>query len=164
MIRSTLALLLLAAPLAAQGAPKAACADSTHRQFDFWVGDWNVTMGGKPAGTNLITVEEEGCLLHEHWVGSKGGTGQSFNFVDQASGEWTQVWVDSQGGSLHLTGRLTGNQLQFTGMAPGSDGKPAHQRLTFTRNADGTVRQLWESSADGQAWTTVFDGLYRKKS
>jgi hypothetical protein len=28
---------------------------------------------------------------------------------------------------------------------------------------DGSVRQLWESSADGgRTWTTVFDGLCRR--
>lgn len=164
MIRYSLVLLLLAAPVAAQKpAAKPACSDSVYRQFDFWLGDWNVTMNGNQAGTNNITLEEEGCLLHEHWVGSKGGTGQSFNFFDRTTGEWTQVWVDNQGGNLHLTGRFSGNQMQLTGTAPGPDGKPAQQRLTFTRNADGSVRQLWESSGDGKTWTVAFDGLYRKK-
>jgi hypothetical protein len=38
------------------------------------------------------------------------------------------------------------------------------QRLTFSRNADGTVRQLWETSADGKAWQPVFDGRYTRKT
>jgi hypothetical protein len=36
-------------------------------------------------------------------------------------------------------------------------------RVTWTPNADGSVRQLWEKSADGGAtWTTAFDGLYTR--
>jgi hypothetical protein len=35
--------------------------------------------------------------------------------------------------------------------------------LVFTPNPDGTVRQLWEQSPDGETWTAVFDGLYRKQ-
>lgn len=163
MIRSSLALLLIAVPLAAQNPRPPACTDSTARQFDFWVGEWNVTVGPNQAGTNSVTLEEGGCLIHEHWVGSRGGTGQSFNFVDKSNGQWTQVWVDNQGGNLRLAGKFAGNQMQLTGSAPGPDGKLMQQRLTFTRNPDGSVRQLWESSADGTTWTSVFDGLYRKK-
>ena len=37
-------------------------------------------------------------------------------------------------------------------------------RLSFRANPDGTVRQLWETSADGgTTWTTSFDGLYTKR-
>ena len=36
-------------------------------------------------------------------------------------------------------------------------------RLKLEPNADGTVRQLWETSSDdGKTWAASFDGLYRK--
>ena len=160
----TLALILATTSLAAQqGQAPPTCAGPEYRQFDFWVGEWDVTVSGKPAGTNRITSEEDGCLIHEHWAGQGGGTGQSLNFYDRADRQWHQVWVDSGGNALHLSGTREGNQLRLTGMAPGPDGKPARQRLTFTANADGSVRQLWESSADGGTWTVVFDGLYRRR-
>jgi hypothetical protein len=159
------ALLVLAAGvLAAQGTPTVGCTAPAARAFDFWAGDWNVTANGAPAGTNQITVEEDGCVLHEHWTGARGGTGQSFNFYDQREGVWHQVWVDNQGGSLNLAGRLADGRLVLEGTAPGADGRLQAQRLTFIRNDDGTVRQLWEASADqGKTWTAVFDGLYRRK-
>jgi hypothetical protein len=31
-----------------------------------------------------------------------------------------------------------------------------------TPNADGSVRQLWETSRDGQTWSVLFDGLYTR--
>jgi hypothetical protein len=45
-----------AAPVAAQAAPRAnPCAGAEHHQFDFWIGDWDVTTpDGKPAGRNRI--------------------------------------------------------------------------------------------------------------
>ena len=40
----------------AQYGTSAACADPAYRQFDFWIGEWQVhTPDGKLAGTNRIT-------------------------------------------------------------------------------------------------------------
>ncbi len=160
---STIVLVLCAiAPAASQTPPK--CDTPQFRQLDFWVGDWSVTSGGKPAGTNLVTQEESGCLVHEHWTGASGGTGQSFNFYDRTDERWHQVWVSSTGTTLFLIGQYADQKLVYTGVAPGPNGAPAQQRLTFFHNADGTVRQLWESSFDGKQWQTVFDGLYLRKT
>ena len=159
------ATLLLAPSLAAQSAaPAFGCPAAVNRQFDFWVGDWNVTVGGNPAGTNLVTSEEGGCLVHEHWKGSRGSTGQSFNFVDAPAGKWHQVWVDNQGNYLHLIGGFADDRMVLEGTAPAPDGQPRQQRLTFFKNRDGSVRQLWETSADeGGTWAVAFDGLYVRK-
>ena len=41
-------------------------------------------------------------------------------------------------------------------------GQRQRDRITWTPNGDGTVRQLWESSTDGGAtWSVAFDGTYR---
>jgi hypothetical protein len=151
--------------LAGQGnPPQFGCPAAEYRQFEFWVGDWDVTAEGKAAGTNLVTLEEDGCLIHEHWAGSRGGTGQSFNFYDRTDSRWHQVWVDNQGNVLVLAGRWADGRLRFAGTAPGPGGAPQPQRLSFTPNADGTVRQLWETTADGgKSWQVVFDGLYKRK-
>ena len=150
----------------AQAAPAPQCDRPEYRQFDYWIGDWNVTSRGQQAGTNRVTLEEGGCLIHEHWTGAAGGTGQSFNFFDQADGKWHQVWISSNGNVLSFAGEYRDGRLAFTGERPAPQGEGmVRHRLTFFRNDDGTVRQLWESSRDGgQSWTTVFDGIYHKKS
>ena len=163
MLLIPFALLLLAIPLTATQTPPR-CEGPQFRQLDFWVGDWNVTSGGKQAGTNQVTQEESGCLVHEHWTGATGGTGQSFNFYDRTDERWHQVWVSSTGTTLFLSGQYADGKLVYAGVAPGPNGAPAQQRLTFFHNADGTVRQLWESSSDGKQWQTVFDGLYVRKT
>ena len=155
----------VAGPAAAQApARPPTCNAPEHRQFDFWVGQWDVTVAGKPAGTNRITLEESGCLVHEHWTGG-GGTGQSLNFYDRQDGRWHQVWVSSTGAVLRLSGQREGNAMRLTGetLKPGG-GKTLH-RLSFILNEDGTVRQFWESSNDGGgSWQVVFAGLYRRAS
>src|SRR5918996_1555494 len=47
----------------------APCAAPEYRQFDFWLGDWNVyNPAGALVGTNRVTREFDGCVLQEHWV------------------------------------------------------------------------------------------------
>ncbi len=169
MIFGTMALpLLVAPPLAAQGDAQPTCEGPEHRQFEFWVGDWEVTaQGGKGgvAGTNLITQTLDGCVLHEHWKGSQGGTGESFNFFDRQTGMWHQLWVDNRGRPLRFAGQYDDGKLAMEGESQAPDGSVIHHKLTFFNNAEGTVRQLWEQSRDGgTTWNVVFDGLYRKRS
>lgn len=147
-------------------APPPACTAPEFRQFDFWVGDWNVTdSAGKIAyGTNSVTREEGGCLIHEHWVGSNGGTGQSFNFYNATRRDWTQVWVASGGGQLHLVGKFDAGVMGLEEASAGPGGTAILQRITWTPEPDGRVRQLWQQSQDGgRTWTVGFDGWYRRK-
>ena len=82
-------LLCMAAPLAAQSPP--ACTRAEHRQFDFWLGEWNVTLpNGRAAGTNSIQSINAGGGLSEEWKGAGGSTGTSLNAFDPSSGRWHQ--------------------------------------------------------------------------
>ena len=152
--------------LAAQTAPPAPpkCDAPEYRQLDFWVGKWDVTMRGQPAGANLVTLEEGGCLVHEHWTGKQGGTGQSFNFFNREDGAWHQVWVSSSGNVLDLAGHYADGTLTYLGQNRQPDGTTLRHRLSFHANGDGTVRQLWETSSDnGATWAVSFDGLYARR-
>src|ERR1051325_8984748 len=61
-------------------------AQSEYKQFDFWVGTWNVEdTKGNAVGKTVIERLERGCILMENWTGLKGGTGKSINFYDNAS-------------------------------------------------------------------------------
>jgi hypothetical protein len=48
-------------------------------------------------------------------------------------------------------------------MAPAPGGAMARQRITWTPNADGSVRQLWETADEKGGWTVAFDGRYTKE-
>ena len=160
------ALFIVPAALAAQQA-KPSCSDPGYRQFDFWVGDWEVTdsTGKAVYGNNRITLEEGKCLVHEHWTGSRGGTGQSLNFRDPHTGRWSQVWVGNDGLILNISGGLEVQAMVLTGEGMTMQGKQkALHRASWTPLPDGRVRQYWQQSTDaGKTWTVVFDGWYRRK-
>ena len=78
------------------------CSAPEHRQFDFWIGDWDVTSGGKPAGHNRVDAVEDGCAINEHWTGTTGSTGVSYNAYDRVDRRWHQFWVSNGGMVLHL--------------------------------------------------------------
>ena len=138
------------------------CAAPQYRQFDFWLGSWDVTEKGKAAGTNRIESILGGCALHESWQGAGGSRGNSINFYDAPRGLWHQTWIDAAGNGLVLEGRYENGAMRLEGKRPGAaPGTTDLHRITWTPLADGKVRQLWETSSDnGKTWTEVFDGLY----
>jgi hypothetical protein len=161
---------MLTSAAAAQQAPPG-CTAPEHRQFDYWAGDWVVTdsAGTKILGANRITIEENGCLIHEHWTGgppgSSGGTGQSFNYYDRGNRRWEQVWVASGGNVLKLVGALAGSAMRLEGNSPSPSGGVVRNRIEWIPQLDGRVRQLWSiSNDDGATWKPGFDGWYRKRS
>ena len=144
--------------------PKPCTAPETH-QFDFWIGDWDVFQpDGKQAGTNKITAVY-GCVLHESWKGRGGFEGQSFNRYDKDRGVWHQTWVDSSGGILVIEGAFKDGVMTLTDAGqPGKKAPKQVNEIAWSKNADGSVRQLWRVSADGgKTWKTSFDGKYVKK-
>ena len=148
----------------AQNAQQARCSTPEYRQFDFWAGDWEVhNAAGTLAGTNTITPMLNGCVLHEQWAGAGGSDGESFNIYDQRTGTWHQTWVDNGGLLLELDGELIDGSMVLRGELKGRDGVMSQQRITWTPNDDGSVRQHWENSTDGESWNTAFDGTYRRR-
>jgi hypothetical protein len=166
-------LLLVSASAAAQdddtvaAIPSVACNSEKHRQFDFWIGSWNVTSNGEQAGTNTIDLILNGCALQENWQGAGPGgvSGTSFNIYDRANDKWHQTWVDSSGTLLELNGGLVDGIMVLQGQRPARDGSGVVlHRISWTSNEDGSVRQLWEASKDdGRSWSVLFDGLYTRE-
>jgi hypothetical protein len=139
-----------------------ACSEKSD-QFNFWIGEWNVTAGGQKAGTNSIRPILDGCVLQETWSGAGGSAGSSFNFYNPQSKKWQQFWVWRNGTTLELSGEYKDGKMTLTGTSLNRQGKKVHNRITWYDNKDGTVRQHWETSPAGKTWTTAFDGLYTKK-
>ncbi|MEO8453383.1 MAG: tetratricopeptide repeat protein, partial [Gemmatimonadota bacterium] len=95
--------------------------NAENREFDFWIGTWDVRPNGQPtapAATNIITLEHDGCVIHESWS-APGSTGQSFNIYDSSVDKWNQTWVDNSGGLHEYWGNLKdGNMLYEGSLAP----------------------------------------------
>jgi len=142
------------------------CCTEAHAEFDFWVGTWNVTANGAPAGRNVIIKVQDNCAIQENWTSATPGyTGTSNNFYNAQTKQWEQIWIDNQGQSLHLKGNRIGNQMVLTSdVLINQQGEKYRNRITWTHNDDGTVRQLWEI-LDGDPVTSVaFNGLYTKEN
>lgn len=158
------ALALLAVGGASAQATPAPCASPDYRQFDFWLGEWEVRgPAGRLAGINRITREYGGCVIHERYDTERGYTGESLNTFDAGRKVWHQTWVDSAGLLLLLEGGLRGSQMVLEGEAIDPNGKRTRHRITWTPNDDGSVRQLWESTDDKGAWSVAFDGRYTRR-
>lgn len=146
---------------AAPPAPGLACKQPEYHQFDFWVGEWSVTEHDQPAGKSRIEAILQNCAIAEHWSGAQGSNGKSYNAYDPDLKQWQQFWVAESGTTLLLRGGLQGKAMVLEGDHHVA-GAPRRERITWTPNADGSVRQLWEQSSDGgKSWTVAFDGLYR---
>lgn len=154
---------LLAQEQAEQAPP---CSFPEHRQFDFWIGEWDVenTADGQVVGENTIRQIMNGCALEENWVGGQGGKGTSINAFHAPSGRWHQSWISDNGTFLLLDGGWKDGSMVLEGEMAGREGRTVMHRIAWTPGESGEVRQVWEFSRDaGDTWTLAFDGTYRPK-
>lgn len=133
---------------------------SHYRDFDFWIGSWNVykygtdTMVGlseiKPI-LNHLTIEEN----YQGWQNPYRGT--SNNIYNARKNRWEQYWVDNSGLALHIVGGIEDGKMVLSNC----DNQNCN-KIMWTPNENKTVRQEWLVSNDGgTTWTKVFDGEYR---
>lgn len=149
---------------AAQRAATPCMFQAENRQFDFWIGEWDVmNPQNQQAGTSSIQRVVGGCVIFENWTGNGGGDGKSFNFYDAGKKKWRQVWVGIGGNVVDFEGEYKDGAMRYTSVSVGANGQKTLGRMTFFNLGD-KVRQLWETSTDdGKTWTVAFDGTYIKK-
>jgi hypothetical protein len=179
---AVLVLLLLAPQAAPAAAPPKPfdCSAPEHRQFDFWLGDWDVVPNpatrpasapapppGQKPGHNVIEKAHKGCVVIENWDDQAGGTGQSFNLYDRMTKRWNQTWVDSTGGRHEYWGELRDGNMVFLGEVPlGPASRVAGLRtvrLTFFPLGPDKVRQFSESLSPDGTWSVNFDLIYTRR-
>jgi hypothetical protein len=162
-------LLVLVPLLAAYAQQPWNCSAPEFRQFDFWVGNWEVrdASGSAVIGQNRIERIHGGCALQETWTGAPGDTGTSLNTYYPPEKKWHQVWVSNNGAFLRISGEFKDSKMILIGesVRPGA-GARVLNRVTWSL-VDGNpdkVRQLWEVSTNGgTSWQVDFDGLYIRK-
>jgi hypothetical protein len=159
-------LLMILPVLRGQEVAQCPCCSEKYRGFDFWIGEWEVTLAdGSPAGTNRVESIQGGCALQEHWESARPGfTGTSFTFYNGELGQWEQLWLDNSGNVLKLSGGPRENAMVLASdPAPGPDGALLVNRITWSLVEDGRVRQLWEVLRDGEVVRVLFDGYYKAR-
>ena len=138
--------------------PTVPCTAPEFRQFDFWLGGWNVAPSDAPPdarqASSTITAEPGGCAIFEDFH-DLDVHGVSISLYDPATAKWYQTFIDNAGGRLVLSGGLVSGSMVLAGS--GNVNRITWESLT------GGVRQFGEDSRDGGAtWSTTFDLLYRR--
>lgn len=144
-------------------------ASTKYRQFDFWIGEWDVQPTGQPRGpmgsgsTSRIERQLDGCAIQENWLPVNGvGEGKSFNIYNRVTDKWEQYYVDQRGTITHYTGTVHADgNMYYEAEQFGSSNL---LRMTFFNVGPNEVRQLGQTSSDrGKTWTVSFDLTYMRK-
>ena len=144
---------------------------ATSRDFDFWMGRWNVSNRRRARRLDECDEWDEfeamvaarplpGGLGNEDvYCTEYGGgfVGMSFRFYDPDTGLWSIYWADSRRPGL-LDPPVIGSFSGDVGVFEGTDtfrGRPVLVRFTWSRVTTPTPR--WEqafSDDDGRTWET----------
>ena len=140
------------------------CADSAYKQFDFWLGNWQVT---NPTNDNVsqskISKIIDGCVIFEEYSTPTGYQGKSLNIYDKTRDVWHQTWTDNSGMLLLLEGSFEDGAMVLEGQLTNDKGEISIQRITWRALTANKVSQIWQQSIDGgKTWQTLFDGTYRR--
>lgn len=138
--------------------------DKAYRQFDYWLGEWDVEVRGQVVARSSIQMILGECAVYENYWRIDGSyAGKSFSLWDAQQSRWEQRYVDTTGASRDWFGRLEGERMVFY-LRPDANGGNATQRMIYTKEGPDRVRQTIEASADGEkTWTMAFDGLYLRR-
>ena len=165
MVRTSLVAIALifaaAGSASAQTAPAgpAGCDTPESHQLDFWIGKWEVHPNGadKIVAHSLIEKKYTGCAVRENWMPLSNQPGGSLSVYVPAEKHWEQFWIDSSGSRAFFTGGCDGKAMVISGKWGGP-----LVRMSYSKNADGSVRQFGEQSTDdGKTWSPSFDFTYR---
>lgn len=146
----------------------APCTATEATQFDFWVGDWDLTWEGG-SGRNQIRKILGGCVIEERFSGHSEEDGQppfkgmSVSVYNEQLGQWQQTWVDNHGNYLDFVGGFRGDEMILWRETISPDGTPLQQRMVFSNIEEDSLDWSWERSDDGQSWEPLWQIHYERK-
>jgi hypothetical protein len=161
-----LAALMLApvAEAAASAPPAAGCTSPRYREFDFFVGRWNVyDRNGRRVGTDVVEKRLKGCVVYEQFTDTGGSVGIGLSGLQPATGQWYQDFMGDDGLLVTLRGRPANGAAMVLRGEDYLHGSHWLDRGVWTVRGAG-VEELWTGSTDGgKTWQTVFDGFFRRQ-
>ena len=135
------------------------------RQFDFWIGEWQLTWSDTAHGTNVISKPFDSCVILENFDSGEYGyfKGMSVSTYNVRTGKWQQTWVDNAGGYLDFEGGLVGDSMVLSREATGKDGKVFLQRMVWYNIDSDSFDWNWERSVDGgENWEVLWQIAYER--
>ncbi len=140
------------------------CTFAAYRQFDFWIGDWDVfdvDNSAKPVARVRVDPILDECVLREDYQDTNGHKGQSFNIYDAVEKVWRESWVTNRGEFLLLRGGIDRGSMVLVGSRRKANGQNEQIRGTWKPTEKG-IRETAVTSVDGgKTWKPWFDLLFR---
>ena len=153
-----------------------ACAEAEHRQFDFWLGDWQIEQAITGANgetlrlpaTTSVTLAAGGCALVERWSGTvqffwegmekpEAMEGLSVRYFNPREGRWFIHWLDSRSASFGepFRGTFQDGLGTFT-VTRATPRGTSTSRITFAQPGRDRVR--WELAVEdgGGKWQPLW--------
>ena len=106
------------------------------RQFDFWLGEWDLTWSDGGQGVNIVTLELDNSVVQDAFNGQPAIQliGRSVSVFVPRQNLWKQTWVDNQSGYLDFTGGLVEERMILSRAAVNQEGQPIIQRMVWYNN------------------------------
>jgi hypothetical protein len=154
------------AAAAAPAKPAASCAAPAYRQFDFWIGDWDLVVHARSSPTSDQWADAKGhqhvetilggCAIAEHFAAEgpqQPWAGASYSSWQPQISQWRQTWVDDSGGYLLFKGQMENGAMSLYGEPRESAGKRVQMRMVFRDITADALRWEWQRSEDD--WATA---------
>ena len=135
-----------------------ACPAAESRQFDFWLGEWDLERSDGVRARVHVTSTHDGCVIQEDFDAAPASplTGRSLASYDPQSHGWKQTWVDNHGSFFSFTGAFENDRMTLTAPYESAGKRSLHRRVWSAITAD-SFEWNWETSDDdGKTWRSAW--------
>ncbi|MEO6167815.1 MAG: hypothetical protein ABIO98_09870 [Chitinophagales bacterium] len=145
--------------------PSTTCNSPEISQFDFWIGEWDLTWNDTLKGENSITKEMDGCVVHEHFHDPLSHyRGWSWSVYNVKTKHWQQTWVDNSGAYIDLKGGMEGDKMILATADEKTEERTVRRRMVFYNINPNSFDWIWEASPDlGKTWELKWKIHYQRK-
>ena len=135
-----------------------------NHQFDFWLGEWDLTWGEGEHAMNRIERILDGAVIQENFEGGNPLLkGMSLSVFSAEDSRWHQAWVDNSGSYLDFVGEFVNGKM-ILARAGIVQSKPVMQRMVWFDIEENALEWNWERSDDnGHEWKVLWNIHYRRK-
>ncbi len=162
------------------------CTQVEARQFDFWIGHWDITAKSRPPGSEQwipndtwiqthVRTDLSGCVLIEESIDTIGGdtlvVGLSMTSYNRHLGKFQQLWADQKGYTWEYVGEWEDERMVLYLEPTTADGeslvpfeKTTQLRMVFGEITARSLVWRYEYSTDGgRTWTSTHEALYQRR-
>ena len=130
--------------------------------FDFWLGDWNVSWNGDKEGSNRVEKVLGGKVVLEQFDGRPGLDFQGMSvstYVEQLD-RWRQTWVDSEGTYMDFVGGRVDGTMDLRMQR----GDQLYRMLWHDLEPDALTWNWERSDDDGATWELLWQLAYSRRA